>query len=590
MVGKVYDKIIELAKRRGLFWQSFEIYGGLAGYIDFGPLGIKLKRNIENYWRKIFVEQHQDFITEIETPVIMPAAVFKASGHLDHFTDFMVTCTSCNRIFRADHLIEEIINTSAEGLPAETLNQIIKEKNIKCPECGGTLGPVQVFNLLMKTTVGPYSGNIAYGRPEAAQGMFINFKRIYDLMGQKLPIGIAQIGKVMRNEISPRQGLLRMREFTIMELELFFDPNNPKCHLLDNVKNKVVNLLLINHKEPIKITIEDALKEKLILNEWNAYFMAISQDFVEGLGVPREKQLFLEKSPSERAHYSSQTFDQMVHLEDFGWIEVSGHAYRTDYDLKSHMELSGKNLKAYRRLKEPKIIKHHKITLRMDVAGKILKDKVSTINNKLQSMNAEEVIEMLEKNGFIEIDNIKLDKNMLRILIEEETINIEEFIPHVAEPSFGAERLVYVTLENAYTETEGRIILKIPKHIAPYKVAVFPLVTKDNLDVKAKEIYNLLRTNNIDALYDDSEFIGRLYARADEIGIPIAITIDYQTLQDNTVTLRDRDTWAQVRVQISDLIKLINEYINNQKQFLELGPIFKEEHKSATLDQSRKST
>ncbi|MEM3832357.1 MAG: glycine--tRNA ligase [Thermoprotei archaeon] len=572
----MYDKIMELAKRRGFFWQSFEIYGGLAGYIDFGPLGIKLKRNIENHWRKIFVEQHQDFIIEIETPVIMPDTVFKASGHLDHFTDFMVECAACNRIFRADHLIEGITNISAEGLSAEALNQIIKEKNIRCPECGGVLGPVQIFNLLMKTTVGPYSGNIVYGRPEAAQGMFINFKRIYDLMGQKLPIGIAQIGRVMRNEISPRQGLLRMREFTIMELELFYDPNNPSCHLLNNVEDKVVNLLLVNHKEPIKIAIKEALKEKIIINEWNAYFIAISQDFVESLGIPKEKQLFLEKSPNERAHYSSQTFDQMVHLKDFGWIEVSGHAYRTDYDLKSHMEFSGKNLKAYRRLKEPKIIKHYKITLRTDIVGKILRDKTPIINNKLQSMNPEEIIKSLEKNGFIEIDNIKLDKNMIKIFTEEETINVEEFIPHVAEPSFGAERLVYVTLENAYTEIEGRVVLKIPKHIAPYKVAVFPLVTRDNLDTKAKEIYNLLRTDNIDALYDDTEFIGRLYARADEIGIPIAITIDYQTLQDNTVTLRDRDTWAQVRVHVSDLVKLINDYLNNKKQFLELGPIFKE--------------
>ncbi len=572
----VYDKIIELAKRRGFFWQSFEIYGGLAGYIDFGPLGTKLKRNIENYWRKFFVEQHQDFIIEIETPVIMPAAIFKASGHLDHFTDFMVTCTSCNRIFRADHLIEEAIKISAEGLSAEELNNVIKEKNIKCPECGGVLGSVQTFNLLMKTTVGPYAGNVAYGRPEAAQGMFINFKRVYDLMGQKLPIGIAQIGRVMRNEISPRQGLLRMREFTIMELELFYDPNNPNCYLLDNVKDKTINLLLINHKEPIKMTIENALKERIILNEWNAYFMALSQDFVESLGVPKEKQLFLEKSPNERAHYSSQTFDQMVHLEDFGWIEVSGHAYRTDYDLKSHMELSGKNLKAHRKLKEPKVIKHYKVMLKMDIAGKILRDKTPIINNRLQSMNADEVISRLERNGFIEIDGIKIDKNMIKILTEEEIINIEEFVPHVAEPSFGAERLVYVTLENAYTEIEGRIVLKIPKHLAPYKAAVFPLVTRDNLDAKAKEIYNFLRTNNIDVIYDDSEFIGRLYARADEIGIPIAITVDYQTLQDNSVTLRDRDTWAQVRVQISDLPRLINDYINNKKQFLELGPIFKE--------------
>lgn len=582
----MYEKIMELAKRRGFLWQSFEIYGGVAGYVDFGPLGTKLKRNIENSWRRFFVEQHRDFIVEIETPVIMPAIVFKASGHLDHFTDFMVQCVSCGRIFRADHLVEEVTKASAEGLSAEKLDAIIKEKNVKCPECGGTLGAVQTFNLLMKTTIGPYTGNVAYGRPEAAQGMFINFKRIYDLMGQKLPIGIAQIGKVMRNEISPRQGLLRMREFTIMELELFYDPNNPSCNLIHKVEDKMINVLLVNHKEPIKISIKDALERKIILNEWNAYFMAVSQDFVESLGVSKEKQLFLEKSPSERAHYSSQTFDQMVYLKDFGWVEVSGHAYRTDYDLRSHMELSGKNLRAYRRLDKPRIVKRYKVLLKMDVAGKVLRDKALIVNNKLQSMNPEDIVHSLETTGFIEIEGIKIDKDMLKIISEDEIINVEEFIPHVAEPSFGAERLIYVTLENAYTEVEGRIVLRLPKHLAPYKAAVFPLVTRDNLDIRAKEVYELLRSNNIEALYDDTEFIGRLYARADEIGIPIAITIDYQTLQDNSVTLRDRDTWTQVRVQISELPKLLHDYINDKKQFLELGPIFKE-GRNPSLDQNK---
>ncbi|MGC8947734.1 MAG: glycine--tRNA ligase [Thermoprotei archaeon] len=575
----MYEKIMELSKRRGFLWQSFEIYGGMAGYVDFGPLGTKLKRNIENSWRNFFVKQHEDFIVEIETPIIMPAVVFKASGHLDHFTDFMVQCTVCSRIFRADHLVEEAIKISAEGLSAEKLEEIIKEKNIRCPECGGVLGSVQTFNLLMKTTIGPYTGNVAYGRPEAAQGMFINFKRIYDLMGQKLPIGIAQIGRVMRNEISPRQGLLRMREFTIMELELFYDPNNPSCDLIHKVKDKVINILLVGHKEPIEISVKDALERKIILNEWNAYFMAISQDFVESLGVSKEKQLFLEKSPSERAHYSSQTFDQMVYLEDFGWVEVSGHAYRTDYDLKSHMELSGKNLKAYRRLDKPRIVKHYKVSLRMDIAGKVLRDKAPIINNKLQSLDPERIMHNLEINGFIEINGIKVDKDMLRIMSEDEVINVEEFVPHVAEPSFGAERLVYIALENAYTEIEGRIVLRLPKHLAPYKAAVFPLVTRDNLDMKAKEVYELLKASNIDVLYDDTEFIGRLYARADEIGIPISITIDYQTLQDNSVTLRDRDTWTQVRVPIPELPKLLYEYLNNKKRFLELGPIFKEGRK-----------
>ncbi|MCS7364433.1 MAG: glycine--tRNA ligase, partial [archaeon GB-1867-035] len=230
-----YDKIVELAKRRGFIWPAAELYGGVRGFIDFGPLGAALKRNIEEKWRRWFILRHQDFIVEIETPVVMPARVFEASGHLEHFTDFIVECTKCHRKFRADHLIvEQTEIRDVEFLSIEELNSIIKEKNVKCPECSGKLGLVQTFNLLFKTTIGPYSESIGYARPEAAQGMFLAFKRVYEVMRNKLPLGIAQLGRVLRNEISPRQGPIRLREFTIMELELFFDPEDPKCPLFDD--------------------------------------------------------------------------------------------------------------------------------------------------------------------------------------------------------------------------------------------------------------------------------------------------------------------------------------------------------------------
>ncbi|MEM1736957.1 MAG: glycine--tRNA ligase, partial [Ignisphaera sp.] len=219
---------MNLALRRGFIWPSFEIYGGQAGFYDLGPLGVLLKNNIVNLWREVFVKQHQDIVVEIETPIINPAIVFRASGHEESFTDYAVECLSCRRVYRADHLIEETLGISAEGLSETELGKLIKDHGIVCPACGGRLSEVRRFLLLFQTFVGPYSPeNLAYLRPEAAQGMFINFKRIYELMKKRLPFGIAQIGRVARNEISPRQGPIRLREFTIMEIEFFYDAQNP---------------------------------------------------------------------------------------------------------------------------------------------------------------------------------------------------------------------------------------------------------------------------------------------------------------------------------------------------------------------------
>jgi len=576
-----YAKIVELAKRRGFFWPSFEIYGGVSGYYDFGPLGSKLKRNIENLWREYFVERHSDFIVEIETPVIMPKPVFEASGHLKHFTDYMVQCCNCGRIYRADHLIEQQAGiTGLEGKSPEELSNIIRNSGVKCPECDGVLGPVKKFNLLMKTNIGPYKGSIGYGRPEAAQGMFVNFKRVYEQMGGKLPLGIAQIGRVMRNEISPRQGLIRVREFTIMELELFYDPKNPSCHLLSNVEDRILNIIVADDVaksiwRPQRFTVGEALSRGVVKTEWNAYFMAVAVEFLEALGVPDEKQVFIDKPPAELAHYSAQTFDQLVRLEDFGWVEVSGHAYRTDYDLSAHIKKSGADLRAFRKFETPLVVERLKVRLNMSVAGRVLREKAKAVAKELSKMNPELVFKRIKETGWVEVLGEKITQDMIIIEKVSEKIHGERFVPHVAEPSFGAERLFYVTLEYAYREVNGRIVLSLPKRITPIKAAVFPLVVRDGLPEKAREVYKLLKNAGLDVIYDDSAFIGRLYARADEIGVPVAITIDYDTLKDDTVTLRDRDTWMQVRVNIRDLPTLIHDYIMGRKAFDELGILFR---------------
>ncbi len=574
-VGDIYEKLVDLGKRRGFFWPSYEIYGGVAGFIDLGPLGAILKRKIMEKWRKFFILRHQDIIVEIETPVINPSIVFEASGHVEHFTDPIVECTVCGRMFRADHLIEEKAKVKVEGLPPAEMSKIIVENDIKCPICSGKLGDVKLFNLLFKTTIGPYRGNVGYIRPEAAQGMFVSFKRVYETMRSKLPLGIAQIGRVARNEISPRQGMIRLREFTIMEFEFFFNPEKPGCPYVSEVADKKIRILTGEEKikggKPIEFTIQEALQEGVIVNEWLAYFMSLATELVSELGIPLEKQYFDEKLPHERAHYATQTFDQMVEVSRWGAVEVSGHAYRGTYDLHRHAVYSGQDLRAFEPYPNPKKVKVVEVVPDRERIKEVFGDKAEYIIRAIMLQKGEEVLKELREKGFIEVLETKVDKDLIKIVELEKTVSGNRFIPHVVEPSFGAERLVYVTLEHSYSVKGDRVVMRIPRDIAPISVAVFPLVSRDGIPEKAREIYESLKKVPLYVIYDESGSIGRRYARADEIGVPIAITVDYQTLKDNTVTLRNRDTWEQVRVHVDKVTKAVVDYIEKRVEFNELA-------------------
>ncbi|MEM0217178.1 MAG: glycine--tRNA ligase [Candidatus Nezhaarchaeales archaeon] len=565
----VADKVMELAKRRGFFWISAELYGGVSGFLDFGPLGKLLKRKIEEKWRYWFVLKNQEFVVEIETPVITPYKVFEASGHVGHFTDYMVECLKCGRKFRADHVIEEQTGLSGlEGLSEEQLTSIITERNVKCPECGGQLGTVKKFNLLFQTTIGPYSENVGFARPEAAQGMFTTFNRVYNVMRNKLPLGIAQIGKVMRNEISPRQGPIRLREFTIMELELFYDPQEPSCHVLD--KNEVLRLVpedSVAKKDltPLEVTVEEALRKRLVACEWLAYFMVLAQKFVQELGIPWDKQMFVAKLPQERAHYATQVYDQVVKLEKWGWIEVSGHAFRTDYDLRGHMASSGEDLRVYKQFQSEVEVEEVEVRPLVDAIKEDYETDASAIINALKMMPGERVLEEIKSKGFFEMGGYRIYPKHVSFEKVKKNVKGRKFIPFVAEPSFGAERLVYASMEYAYREKDGRVILSFPPDIAPIEAVVLPLVNRDGLPEKAREIYGMLSFRGLVVEYDDSGSIGRRYARADEVGVPLAITVDYQTLRDDTVTVRDRDTWKQVRVRIEKLPEIVEVYIKRRE-------------------------
>jgi len=580
--AETYDKVLELARRRGLLWPSFEIYGGVAGFYDFGPIGVLIKRSIIDLWLKLFVYLQENII-EIETPIVNPRIVFKASGHEDHFTDPIIECSNCGKIFRADHLVKELVGIDVEGYKPQEIDEIVRKYNLKCPECGGVFKPVTIALLLFATEIGPYKGSPGYLRPEHAQGMFINFAKMLRVVGEKLPLGIAQIGRVARNEISPRQALVRLREFTIMEVEFFFDPAKereetskiPEKVLNERIRVVTADMRLRNIEEPVELTVRELIENKIVKSAWLAYWMGIGNIFVRSLGIPSDKIRFFEKLPRERAHYSAQTFDQEVYTSRYGWIEVAGYAYRTSYDLERHAEYSKADLTYFRKYESP-------VTRTVDVAYPNPKEiarivdisKYAEVMKELSQRSPEDLYRELSVRGSIVVGGIELPRECFIVKKEEIKIHGEKIYPHVAEPSFGVERLLYAALEYAYSERDGKVVLKLPPYIAPYHVAVFPLVAgkkpeHEKMVSIARSIYRDLVKRGLRVVYDEEGSIGRRYARVDEIGVPYAVTVDYQTLEDGTVTVRDRNTTQQVRVSISQLpgylseliLKELNEYM-----------------------------
>ena len=568
-----FAAINELARRRGFFWQSYQIYGGVGGFVTYGPLGARLKQNIERKLRELFVTKLGIF--EIESPIIAPEDVFKASGHVNHFKEPMVECSQCTKSFRADHLLEEYAKKSCVETEKMSLNEIqetLKKLKITCPDCGGDFKSPQQFLTMFETTIGPYSSATGYGRPEAAQGIFVEFNRLYTMAREKLPFGVIQIGHALRNEISPRQGLIRLREFTIADLEFFFDPEEPKCDLIKEVENETVRLYLAEERlkcseKIIEVTVKDAVEKSLIRSEWQAFFMAMAKRLLMDIGVPPESQRFIEKNSWEKAHYASQSFDQEIYVDRWGWIEVSGHAHRTDYDLNNHMKNSGVDLRVYKELAIPiekEVTELKPIMAKMGPAFKTEAEKVAKL---LSEVPIEEFIEGLETRGSYFVGSYEILPEHVKIERKKSVVRGKRFIPQVVEPSFGCDRLFYVALEYAYHEKDSRVVMSFPKTIAPIQIGVYPLVSKDGITEKAKEVHSLLVEEGLVAEFDETGSIGRRYARADEAGIPLGITIDYETLKDGTVTIRDRDTWKQVRTKIRHLSERLHKYYQEKISF-----------------------
>ena len=579
---KTFDKftaINELARRRGFFWQSYEIYGGASGFATYGYLGTRVKQNIERKLREFFV--YKLGIMEIESPVITPEKVFEASGHVDHFKEPMVQCTKCRKWFRADHLVRDaakINESDAEKMSLEELKQTIDKHKILCPECEGVFDEPRLFLTMFKTSIGPYSDAVGYGRPEAAQGIFVEFKRLFEMAREKLPFGAIQIGRALRNEISPRQGLVRLREFTIADLEFFYDPEKPDCYLLKDVKDEKLRLLLAKDRltdseEITEVTVKEALEKKFIKAEWQAVFMALQKKLLVELGVPAEKQRFIEKQPWERAHYSSETFDQEVLVERWGWLEVNACACRTDYDLKRHTEFSGQEMYVYKEFEKPVEKEQTVIKPVMARLGPVFKKEAGKIAEMLSKTDPQQVETALKEQGYFALGEYKVLPEHVDIKHEKTVERGKRFIPYVIEPTFGSDRLFYVAFEYAYRCKDDRTVLSFPRDIAPMQVGIYPLVSKDGLPEKSLELEKMLCTEGFVIEYDDAGSIGRRYARADEAGIPLGVTVDYDTLKDGTVTVRDRDTWKQVRSKVEDLPELLREYFRWKIGFEQFGTL-----------------
>ncbi|MDH7517760.1 MAG: glycine--tRNA ligase [Candidatus Thermoplasmatota archaeon] len=546
----IHDKIMMMAKRRGFIYPSFEIYGGVAGFYDYGPLGSQLKNNIENIWRKYYLLK--DNCIEINTPTVTLFEVLKASGHVDEFTDVTVDCQKCKTSYKVEDIIDKTLS----------VEQALKEGKVICPSCGNKLSDPHDVNLMFSTSIGVNDGRKAFLRPETAQGIFTNFHLLYRYAREKLPFGVVQIGKGYRNEISPRQSIIRLREFNMAEAEVFFDPNDKKHPNFDSVKNK--ELYLFDNKKEMKLSLEKAVKNKVINNQALAYYMYVTQDFLLNLGVDPKKFRFRKHVPDELAHYATECWDAEIFSERFGWVECVGIADRSAYDLGAHIESSGTDMYALRKYDESKVVDVKKVVPKMDKLGPLFKDKAGKIKELLEKIDAKDA----KKNLSMVLDGktVEIPSDCYEIKQVKEKRFGEKFVPHVIEPSYGIDRILYFVLEHNYVETKKKdeeyTLLRLNPLVAPIKVGIFPLVGDEKLVKIAKEIDASLRNAGVTTYYDDSGTIGRRYARMDEIGTPFCITVDHDTLNDKAVTIRDRDTTEQERIKINGLVQYFEKKLS----------------------------
>lgn len=567
-----------ILKRRGFLWSSFEIYGGTAGFIDYGPLGTALKNNILHTWRNYFVLQ--EGFAEIDTPNITPYEVFRSSGHLDKFNDIMIECSKCKKVYRADQMISEYHPEISEDINVETLTldelaELIKEHSITCPVCQGTFERPHEFNLMFKTDVG--RDRTGYLHPETAQGIFVNFQNLYGYFRGKMPIGVVQIGKGFRNEISPRLGVIRMREFNMAEAEVFINPEEKGFRNFGNVVD--VNFTLYDNQGAVHyLTAGEAVEEGIIKQEALAYYMAITQQFLLEIGIEEERLRFRQHEEDEMAHYAQDCWDAEVHMifnDRESWIECVGIANRSCYDLEQHMNATGTDLRAFERYDEPVERKVERLKPDLKKIGVEFRKDAGVVREFIESQEPPfpETL-TIDLNG----EAVIIPDDFYTMESRVEKISGNRYLPWVIEPSFGIDRILYGVLQHNFhvgkeregIDTESYSVMRFKPEIAPIKVAVFPLFNKLGMPDRATGIYHSLIGWGIPSVIDDAGSIGKRYARQDEIGTPYSITVDHQTVEDGSVTIRDRDSTEQIRIDSAKVPDIIHRLVHRESSFKEL--------------------
>ncbi|KAF8463697.1 hypothetical protein BDZ91DRAFT_764534 [Kalaharituber pfeilii] len=634
-----------LLRHRLFYTPSFEIYGGVSGLFDYGPPGCALQANIVDIWRKHFVLEED--MLEVDCTMLTPHEVLKTSGHVDKFADWMCKDPKTGEIFRADHLVEEVIearlkgdkearglesmdgvpetaldveanttkdekrrkkkvkNTKAIKLPDELvkeyeevlakidnydgneLGELIRMYDIRNPTTGGELNPPVSFNLMFQTSIGPTGALAGYLRPETAQGQFLNFSKLYEYNNLRMPFASASIGKSFRNEISPRQGLLRVREFLMAEIEHFVDPKDKAHPRFHEVKDVVLRFLpkgvqQAGSTETVQKTIGEAVASGMVDNETLGYFLARIHLFLKRIGVDQKKVRFRQHMANEMAHYASDCWDAELY-SSYGWIECVGCADRSAYDLTVHSKVTGQPLVVRETLPEPIKTEEWEVEIDKKVFGPKFKRDAKPVEEALLSLTQcerEEASETLAARGKLTVklaDGRALDvqSSDLTIALRTRRTNIREFTPNVIEPSFGIGRILYSLIEHVYwarPEDANRGVLSFPPAVAPTKVLIVPLSSNVAFTPIVNALSAVIRKKGISNRIDASgASIGKRYARNDELGTPFGITVDFQTVQDGTVTLRERDGTRQVRGSQEEVVEALRRLVEGEISWEEVG-------------------
>ncbi|TDH74440.1 hypothetical protein CCR75_006350 [Bremia lactucae] len=602
----------DLLLRKMFVVPSFEIYGGVGGFYDFGPPACALKSNLLQLWRRHFV--FADQLLEVECTNLMPEVVLQTSGHVDRFTDLMVKCTKSGECYRADKLLEDHVEhfldqhpdlsqmerekhelhaTLAESYSPKEIHQVFQAYAIKAPGTGADLSFPIPFNLMFQCAIGPEGGLVGYLRPETAQGIFLNFRRLLEYNAGKVPFGCAQIGSAFRNEISPRAGLLRVREFQQAEIEYFVNPKDKRHPKFSTIQALALPLLTktnqLTHGKAVDMTCKAAVNDGIIANESLAYYLARTYLFCRIIGIDMKRLRFRQHLNTEMAHYATDCWDLEIKLSA-GWIECAGHADRSCYDLTVHATKSRVEMVGTHKFDQPEAREIVEIKPNKGKLGRAFKADVATILEALETLKndvtrAQAFEDALALKGEATLGSLcngkefQLQRDMVAIKVVKKMVSEEKFVPSVIEPSFGIGRLLTAVFEHSFSIREGdekRGIMSFSPLIAPIKVSVLPLSNNSAFEPFAMELENIFVEENVECKVDTSSVaIGRKYARADELGIPFNVTIDFDTIQDREVTLRERDSTVQVRIAIEKIGAVVKKLVNGSAtwdQMLERFP------------------